>query len=145
MQIIYRLHHPTALATLLILVLAICNTEESTTIALGACLGIAQSCERPNDASSNSDSDSDIESDIENVKNYSHLLGCTSNGERREDTTIAESQPCQPTLTQYDRKKCGAENYSGLQSRIVQDVSMVKLRDSCEALCVFSLPEIYRW
>ena len=67
----------------------ICNTEESTTIALDACLGIAQSHERPNDASSNRDSDSDIESDIENVKNYSHLLACTSNGERREDTAMS--------------------------------------------------------
>ena len=62
-------------------------------------LHIWESCERPNDASSSSDSDSDID--------------CTSNGERREDTTIAESQPCQPTLTQYDRKKCGAKKLLG--------------------------------
>ena len=60
----------------------------------------------PSDANSGSNSDSDIESDIEDAANDSHLLGCTSN----EDTAIAESHPCQPILTQYDHKKCGAEN-----------------------------------
>ena len=81
------------------------NTEESRTIALDACLEIAQSCVSPSDASSGCNSDSDIESDIGDVGNDSHLLGCTSN----EDAAIAESHPCQPILTQYDRKKCGAE------------------------------------
>ena len=50
-----------ALASQLDAVTDISNTEESTTIALDVYLGIAQSCERPNDASSNSDSGSDIE------------------------------------------------------------------------------------
>ena len=64
----------------------ICNIEGSTTIALGACLEIAQSCERPSDASSNSDSDSDIESDTENAKKDSCKLGCTFSSNRLEDT-----------------------------------------------------------
>ena len=84
----------------------ICNTEESSTIPLDARLEIAQPCVSPSDASSGCNSDSDIESDIEDAANDSHLLRCTSN----EDTAIAESHPCQPILTQYDRKKCGAEN-----------------------------------
>ena len=45
-------------------------------------------------------------------------------------------QRCQPTLTQYDRKKCGAEkNYSGLQSRMVKTYPWLSY-ETAEKRCV---------
>lgn len=81
--------------------------ENSTTIARDACLDTCQS--REDTLSSNSDSD--IRKGTEDEENDSQSFACTSS--HAEDKTTVDSEPSQPILSQYNRKKCGTETTSG--------------------------------